>query len=126
MVQAAILARQHGERRVVAHRAHRLFRLFRHWLQDQLEILKAPAERRLPPAQLVASELRRLAATRADQTVEHDDVLDPLAVGPRRRQPILDLLVAVKTPIGEIDADHLARAETTFLDDRGLVQAYHS
>ena len=60
VVQAAIARRQHGERRVVAHRAHRLLGVLHHRRQDQLEILDREAVEDLPAAQLAALELGRL------------------------------------------------------------------
>ena len=41
MVQAAILVRQHGQRRVVAHRAGRFLAVLHHRLKNQLQILDA-------------------------------------------------------------------------------------
>src|SRR5581483_11562404 len=69
MVEAAILLGKHGERRVVAHRANRFFSFLRHRLQDELEVLEAPAERDLATPQLVALQGRALAVSGLDEAV---------------------------------------------------------
>src|SRR3546814_10277594 len=80
MMQAAILFRQHGNRRVVAHAADRFLGVLRHRMQDQLHVLERQAESKLALAQLIAAEI---AGDRrgVPDLVDGDDVLDPLAVG---------------------------------------------
>src|SRR5581483_1330709 len=68
----------------------------------------------------------RLAARRLYEAVERRDVLDPVAIGPRRRQHVLDLAVAVEAARGEVDADHLAWTQAALLDDLGLVEPDHA
>jgi len=92
VVQGLVLVRQHGERRVVAHRADRLLTRRRHRLHDELEVLLGIGKR------LLAIEQPHLGLDRrglvALDLVELDaDALDPLGVGPGARQAVLQLLV---------------------------------
>ena len=56
VVQAAILAGEHGERRVVTHRAGRLLAGLHHGMEQQFELLHGIAHHALAPAELVARE----------------------------------------------------------------------
>ena len=71
VVQAAIVPGEHGQRRVVAHRAHRLLGVEHHGREDQLHVLDGEPVERLAAAQLGAlvgggREGPRLACARRD------------------------------------------------------------
>ena len=70
MVQAAILVGQHGDRRVVAHRADGFLRVLHHRVQDQFQLLQREADRELAAAQRLGIEAHRL------RRVGFDDVVD--------------------------------------------------
>jgi hypothetical protein len=92
MRQRLVLARQHCERRVVAHRADRLLAIGGNRLHDDLDIFLRVRERLLPIEQRHrGAQRRRLLGI---DVVELDpDALDPFRVGPRRSERILQLLV---------------------------------
>ena len=70
MVQAAIMVGQHGERRVVAHRADRFLGVLDHRMQDQLEILEVQPKATLAAAQLLAARTATGSVARSDQVVD--------------------------------------------------------
>ena len=85
VVQAAIVPGEHGQRRVVAHRAHRLLGVEHHGREDQLHVLDGEAVERLAAAQLGALVGGGRERPRLRALVEMGDVLHPAAVGLERR-----------------------------------------
>ncbi len=75
VMQAAIVVRQHRQRRVVAHRADGFLGVGDHRLQDQLDVLEAPAERHLAPAQLFACAKLDVLPPCSDLTMESITVM---------------------------------------------------
>ena len=125
-MQAAIVVGQDGQGRVVAHRADRLLGVGDHRLQDQLDLLQAPAGQHLAPPQIVAREFDRLLRLRRDQLVQAADVLDPVAKGLRRRQRVAHLAVVQQTSFFEVNGDHFAWPNAAAFDNRRLVQPHHA
>ena len=126
VMQAAIAGRQHRHRRVVAHRAERLLAFLRHRREQQLELLDRDAEQVVPAAQLAALHLHRRDRTLGGQVVEVGDVLDPLSERLLPGEQILQLAVTIELAGLQIDADHLAGADPTLLDDLALGQRHHA
>ena len=113
-MQPPILAREHSERRVIAHRARRLLARFHHGMEHQLELLHGIAHHSLAQSELVAREHagRRRAG---DQRARVDHVCDPCRVGLGFREHVLHLAVVIEAAFGEIDANHLTGAEAPVL-----------
>src|SRR5258708_32526149 len=109
MMEPAILVRKHGERRVVAHRADGFLALLDHRLEDELELLEAPADGGLAAAQLVARELHRLALL-LDELIDDRDVRRPFAVRARAGAEIPHLAIQEEPAGDQGDADHPAGA----------------
>ena len=126
MVQAAMPLGEHGQGRVVTHRAQGLLGIEDHGREDQLEILDRQAVERLATLELAALQLQRARAARGDQILEMANVLDPLAVGLLLGEVILERVVAVEDAGLQVDADHLARADAPLLDDRGVLERHHA
>ena len=106
--------REAGQRRVGAHRPHRLLTLGGHRREDHLQVLLGVAEGPLP--RLQRALLLRMKPPRLAHLLERDlVVLDPLGVGRARRQLLLDLVVG-NDPAGDrIHQEHLARLESSLL-----------
>ncbi len=126
VVQPAIVRGQHGQGRVVAHRAHRLLGVEHHGREDQLHVLDGEPVESLTTAQLGALVLRGREGAGLRALVEMGDVLHPAAVGLERRQMVLELQVVVEAARNEVDGDVLARADPALLDDFGVDQRHHS
>ena len=108
-------AAEHGEGRVVAHRADRLLALERHRRHQDLEVLLRVAERVLQRAQRLAG-VRRRRLGRLQRLERHQVLADPLLVRLLGRDPVLDLLVGDDPALGEIDEEHLAGLQAALLD----------
>ena len=126
VVQAAIVLRQHRERRVVAHRAHGLLGVEHHRREDQLHVLDGQPVEGLAAAQLGPLEARRRERQRAHPLVEVGDVLDPAAVGLEAGQMVLELDVVVECAGDQIDRDVLAGADPALLDHIVVDQRHHA
>ena len=126
VVEAAIGVGQHRERRVVSHRPGRLLAVLDHGVEQELELLERIAGGDLAPAQLVAGMARAVLSARLDEVVDRRDARHQLAEGPRARERLLDLGVAVEPAGVEIERDHLAGAEPALFDDLGLADRDHS
>ena len=115
-MQAPVLAGEHGERRIVAHRAGRFLAVLHHGMEHQLQLLHGVAHHALAPAKLVAREKPRLGPS-ADEGAAVHHVADPLRVGPGVGQHVLDLEVVIEAALGKIDGDHLPGAEPAAFHD---------
>ncbi len=119
MIQGLVLLREHRERRVVAHRAHRLLAGERHGQQLELEVLLRVAEGLLPVEQRDGGlERRRLLGL--DLVELHANALDPFGIGLRGRERLLQLLVIDDAAFLQVDEEHLARLQAPLLDDAVL------
>ena len=99
IVQSPILAREHGDRRVVAHRAGRLLRVLHHGMEHQFELLHGIADHPLAQTELVARE--HAGRRRADDEGAHvENVRDPGRVGPSIGEHVLDLAVVIEPAFG--------------------------
>ena len=110
---------QHGERRVVAHRADGLLGVLDHRMEDQLEILHACSRPR--PGGGAAPPARSSRACRACERISVSITVMFLTQSPKsalRRELVHDLAVVVEPALREIDGDHLAGADAALLDDR--------
>ena len=112
--QQARARRQHGDRRVCAHRADRLGALGGHRGEDDLELLVRVAEELLATQHAVVAEHDVLTSR---QVVELDEALrQPLAVGVLGGERRLDLLVVDDPALGRVDEEHAARLEAALRD----------
>ncbi len=117
--------RQHGERRIGAHRRHRLFAGHDHRRDDHLELFDRVAERLLPLADRRMVRLRDVQRFR--QLVERDAVLrDPAAVGLATDDVGLDLFVVDDAALHRIDEEHAARLEPALQADVLGVRGQHA
>ena len=126
MVQTAMLARQHGKRRVVAHRAHGFLRVFHHRMQDDFQLFQRGANRHLTTAQRLALIRHRLRRVGLDDLIDLGDRLGPFAEGLTGGQHVLHLIVGVEARGIEIDADALARTHAALLDNFAFVDLDHA
>ena len=100
-----------GQRGVGPHRADRLLAVVAHRAEDVLEVFERVAERLLAVEQgvVVGCSGRGPAAGHLGQ---RDHVLaEPLAVGLRGGDPVLQLLVVDDPALLQVDQEHLARLE---------------
>ena len=116
VVQRLVLARQHGERRIVAHRPDGFLSLLRHRAEDEFQVLLGIAEG------LLAVQHRHLAAFRdlcgRRQVVQLDtDAVDPGLVGLDLGERVLQLLVVDDAPGLDVDQKHLAGLQAPLFDD---------
>ena len=125
-MQAAILVRQHSQRRVVAHRAGGFLCIFDHRLEQQFQFFQRIAGRDLTPAQLVAGEFGFGGLLRADDVVDRGHVFRPVAKRLRRRQLLLQVGVVIEFPFGKIDRNHLARTQPALFDDLCFPDRHHA
>ena len=86
VMERPVLLGEHGQRRVVAHRADRFLCLLDHRVEHQLQILHGDADGELAASQPLAVEQGRLASARFDDVVDDGDVPGPLAERALRRR----------------------------------------
>ena len=126
VVQRLVLVAEHGQRRVVAHRADGLLAEDGHRAQQELDVFLRVAER------LLAIEQRGGIVFGAGRR-EHRDlveldahVVDPLPIRLGRRELVLQLLVVDDATLLEVDQEHLARLQAPLLDDPVLRDVEHA
>ena len=116
--------RQHGDRRVVAHRNQRSGRSRSHRPDDAVDLLPVVAE---GAQQLgVILHLVRHAASAGDVFQKNAVVVQPLVIGMFVGQPALYLVVEQNLPLLGIDHDDLARLQTPFRLDIGGRNVQHA
>ena len=81
MVQAPITLRQHGDRRVITHRADGFLRILHHRMEQHLLLLQCEADCNLAAAQGFGVVDDRLDGVGLDDVVDDDDVFGPVAEG---------------------------------------------
>ncbi len=96
MMQSAVALRQHGERRVVAHRADRLLRVFHHRVQQHFLLFHGEANGDLAAAQQLGVVDDRFDRVGLDDVVDHLDALGPFAERLARGEQVLQRLVAIE------------------------------
>ncbi len=116
VVQRLVLVRQHGKRRVVAHRADGFLAVRRHRDHDELDVLLRVAEG------LLAIEhphrtLQRRGLFGLDLVKLDADALDPFRVGFRARKRVLELFVVDDPTLLQIDEEHPAWLQAPLFDD---------
>ena len=105
VVEQPRAVRQHRERRVVAHRAHRLDAIARHRGEQHPLVLETVAEGDLALQQAVRIGRRGLG--RGRQVLEVDQVLvEPLAIRALRGDRALQLLVVDDPTLDRVDQEH--------------------
>ena len=115
VVEQARPIRQHGQRRVGAHRAERLLAVGGHRAEQQPQIFVRVAEELLPlDDRLVAG---RRQVRRRVQVLDVDQVREPVLVRLRRRQLPLDLLVRDDPSLRRVDEEDPAGMEALLEDD---------
>ena len=107
--------REHRERRVVPHRAHRLLRIRGERREHHLHVLLRVAERELQAAQRLALGALRLARRQVGEA--HVLALEPLGVRAARRDLVLHLLVGDDAPLLEVDEEQLPRLQAALAHD---------
>ena len=110
-------SRQHGERRVVAHRADGFLAVLHHRMKDQLEIFERRSGGDLAAAQFVRGRSSARLGPGADDRLQLDDLLRPFLVGMFVREFVLDRAVFVEAAFREIDRDHLAGTDAALAHD---------
>ncbi len=116
VVERLVFVRQHRERRIVAHRADRLLGVDRHRRHQQLDVLLRIGERLLAVKQRHGAALRLLLV--AFDIVELDaDAFDPLAVGLRRGERVLELLVVDDAALLQVNEEHATGLQPPLLDN---------
>ena len=142
MIERLVLAREHGQRAVVAHRTNRLFGRRRHRRHQKLQIFLGVPKRLLQIEQrLRRPEISRCgrhigrrsigSGTRCLATIQisagvanalelDPDLLDPLAIGFAGRELIFQLFVINNAALLEVDQKHLAGLQTPFVHDTTL------
>ncbi len=114
-VEQWLAARQHGEGRVVAHRADSFLGVLRERREDYLHVLLRVTEQQLPRAQRVGRLLGLLRRRKIGQL--HRLAVDPLGVRAARRDLALQLLVRDDASLREIDEEQLARLQAAAAHD---------
>ncbi len=110
------LVRQHGRGRVVAHGAERLDAVPGHRSHQHLQLLGGVPEHPLmldQPGGIAPWDVLRLWV--GDVLQPHLVLVQPVAVGVRGCQVVLDLLVADDAPCAGVDEEHLARFEAALV-----------
>ncbi len=124
VVQRLVLVGQHGQRRVVAHRADRLFALTGHRRQQELQVFLRVAEGLLPVEQRLAWQL---GSGLAFDRIEPDPHrFDPLPVRLGECELMLEFVVVDDAALLEIDQEHLAGLEAPFAHDPALGDRQHA
>ncbi len=100
------LLREHGQRRVVAHRADRLLALRRGRREQDAQVLLGPAERALQRGQRLRALVLRLPRGKVGEV--HDALVEPLAVRPAGGDGVLDLAVVDDPALRDVDQEELA------------------
>ena len=121
--------REHRERRVGAHRAHRIVALARHRLQEELQVFLRVAERLLMAQQgLQVVRPRQRAAFAAVRQLLQLELrgLQPIGVRVRVGQRALDLRVVDDAALFQVDQQHLARLQPPLADDLFLRHRQHA
>ena len=129
VVEQLGLGREHRERRVGAHRAHRIIAVARHRLQEELQVLLRVAEHLLLAQQgLKVIRPRQRAAVRAVRQFLEFELrgLQPLGVRVRVGQRALDLGIIDDTALFQVDQQHLAGPQPPFADDLLLRHRQHT
>ena len=124
VVQRLVLVRQHGQRRIVAHRAGAFFAHGGHRAHQELDVFLRGAEGLLAVEQALL-EAADLALCR-DRIEADAHGLDPLAVGLGEGELVLQLLVVDDAALLEIDQEHLARLQAPFAHDAVLGNRQHT
>jgi len=118
--------REHGHRRVVAHRADRLAAVLGEHANDLVALLEADVVELL-----VGQQARRVHHRQVGVLVERQFKLDrvglqPLAVGLRVLQFVVDVFGHQQAPGLEVGGDHLAGLDTALALDVGGVDLPHA
>ncbi len=109
---------QHGQRRVVAHRADDFLACRGHGFQDELVVFLGPAEGLLAVQQRYGRLRGDGGLARGRQRFQLDlQAFDPLAVRTAVGQLQLDLGVVDDAALFQVDQEHLAGLQAPLLDD---------
>ncbi len=125
MMQAPVVPGEHGDRRVVAHAAHRLLAFLRHRAQEQLQILEGETESALEAAQLGRVEILAFVGHLLDR-VERPDALHPGAIGVLGGELVLDRPILEEAPLLQVDGDHLAGTDPSLFQHPVFGDRHHA
>ena len=127
VMQPPIMPGQHRQRRIITHRADRLFSGLRHRLQHKFCIFHSPASHKLPASCLLRIQrLAGFACCICQQRIHLFGAANPLLPVAFRNKRVFQLLIPVKLSLGQIDADHLARPKPSTLGDIGVRHHHHA
>ena len=116
--------RQHCDGRVGSHRTDRLDTRLGHRREDDLQLFVGVAEHLLTSQHAEVTVHHVLAL---GQIRQFDEPLgQPLGVGLRGGQLVLDLLVVDDATFGGVDQEHAPRLQTTLLHDLRLIDLDHT
>ena len=129
VVEQLGLLREHGNRRVGAHRADRIVRLLAHRLEEELDVLLGVAE-----GLLAIEEGRRIVGRRRHRRVGQVrhllelvlGLLQPLLVRLGLGQGALQLLILDDAALLEVDQQHLARLQAPLAHDLVVGDRQHT
>ena len=113
---------EHGQGRVVAHRADRFLAVCPHRAEDVLEVFQRVAERLLALEQRPGIGPGNVRGRR-QVGQRHHELAEPLAVGLGRGDLMLELIVVDDPALFQIDQEHLARFEPSLLRGRSPVRS---
>ena len=121
VVQRLVFIGQDSQRRVVAHRSHRLFAIGRHGGHQKLEVLLAVAKGLLPIQQTDPALPSLRGTIGLAQGIEPNaKILDPLLIWLGFAQRGLELLVIDHSALLKINQKHFPRLQSPLADDLGL------
>ena len=124
VVERLVLVGEHGEGRIVAHRADAFLAGLGHRAHQELDVFLGVAEGLLPVEQAFAGARPR---GRGRQVLELDaHAVDPLPVRLGGGELVLELLVVDDPALLEVDQEHLAGLQPPLLDDPALGDRQHA
>ena len=127
VVQRLVLAREYGQRAVVAHGANAFFAIFGHGGHQELDVFLRVAKGLLAVQQGQVSSLWGHSISTGFNAVELDaQVLDPLLVGLGVDDVGLELIVVDHAALFQIDQEHLARLQAPLAHDLVLGDGQHA
>ncbi len=125
MGQRAPLFRQHGQRRVVAHRADSFLAVLDHRVEHGVEVFQCKAGGDLAAVQLFTEQRPRLRARR-NQRLELDDVFQPALVVVLAGQGVDDFAFREEAAFFQVDGDHAAGRDVDAAGDAVFGNAGHA
>jgi len=124
MAERAVLRRENGGGRVIAHRGQRLLAILGHGREDRLDLLDGVAGRDLTAAQFRPGKERLFRHAR-QHLVKLVDLAHPFAKGLGMGQLVLDFRVVIEAPLLGVHGQHLTGAKRALFPDARLIDRHH-